>query len=217
MARKKTTGKRRNVKTPTRRNAKTSKPRNVETSKPRNVKTTPITRQADLAAALNVVQSSVSGYCRRDDWPFGRSPWKRSDLPAMRRWMASLRENRRDDRQPPKPQTPDPKPQTPDPTQLPEKSILERQHRAERLRRERRENEEAERLLHDVAACERRAAAAIHACKNHLRGLIPAIADALVGLDAEQIRRKLLEHVDAALAHLKDPAGPFRGAAAGPG
>lgn len=42
-----------------------------------------------LAKELGRSNPTVLSYVKRQDWPFARKgPWKRSDLPKMRRWMA---------------------------------------------------------------------------------------------------------------------------------
>lgn len=47
-----------------------------------------ITTQAQLAKQLGVNQSNLSRLVRRADWPFGKGPWKRSQIPPMHRWRA---------------------------------------------------------------------------------------------------------------------------------
>lgn len=47
-----------------------------------------ITTQAGLATALGCKQPQVSGYIRRKDWPFGKGPWKPSQVPVIQRWRA---------------------------------------------------------------------------------------------------------------------------------
>lgn len=50
-----------------------------------------------LAAELGVSQKTVREYLARPDWPVKRSPaWSPADVAAVRRWQATLQEDRRD-------------------------------------------------------------------------------------------------------------------------